>query len=122
MFVFFSWYQLDSAPPLTQKQQLNQIKKIMPVSKKAPITKKTTPLKPLPPKNQPTKIIPPKKVTVITNLNDLTKAIEKFHADQKKLRATNRNQACNQYLNIQDSCACTGASCSCPTIPPFFII
>jgi outer membrane biosynthesis protein TonB len=100
---------------ILQNQTLNQIKKI-PIPLKKTVNKKiiTTPIK------KPT--VQPKKITVITNLNDLTKALEKFHQDQKKQRETTRSNACNQYINIADKCPCVGVSCACPIIPKFVTI
>jgi hypothetical protein len=111
------------APALTNNQILNQVKKIMPATKKAPTTKKPIPAKPNNTKsNPPTKANQPKKITVITNLNELTKTIEKFHADQKKIRASHRAQPWNQYVNIQEKCPCTGPSCTCSEIPKLLAI
>ena len=121
MFWFFC--QTKGAPALTKNQALNQVKKVMTPSKKAPITKKTPPSKPIPAKKPtPVKKTTPTKVTVVTNLNELNKALEKFYAEQKKLRASDRSQALNQYVNIQDRCPCTTATCQCPELPKLVTI
>ena len=125
IFIYLLSSILQGTPPLTAAQQLNIAKKTLAPSKKAPTTKKATPPKPVPiKKNIPPlkKATPATKVTVVTNLNELTKALEKFQADQQKLRSTNRSNPCNQYVNIQDKCACTGVSCTCPVIPKLLAI
>lgn len=123
ILLFLLFKNLKSAPALSNNQILNQVKKIMPSTKNAPITKKPIPAKPTNTKNNPPiKANQPKKITVITNLNDLTKTIEKFHADQKKIRASNRAQPWNQYVNIQEKCPCTGPSCTCSEIPKLLTI
>jgi hypothetical protein len=116
IFIFSLYYTVHAAPALTKAQTLNQVKKIMPISKK-PI-----PSKPAPKNTPPIKPPAPQKITVITNLNDLNKAIEKFHADQKKLRATNRSHPWNQFVNIQEKCPCTGPSCICLELPKLLTI
>ncbi len=122
MFVYLNFINLNCAPALTTKQQLNKINnKMKQPQKKITQIKKAIPIKTINKQTTPQKT-QPTKVTVIGNLSDLTKAIEKFHADQKKIRTTNRSQLCNQYPNIQDRCPCTGVSCVCPEIPKLLTI
>jgi hypothetical protein len=98
--------------------KINSISKNTPIKKTPPAAIKKTPPKKTPVKQQPKQPM----TTIVTTLDGLTKALEKFQAEQNKLRESSRSQACNQYVNIAEKCACVGTSCACPVIPKFLTI